>query len=89
MGELQLGVERREDGHLWTGRWISVDGKYEVPKEVSLKRNVSLKGLGQCGIPQIDKLVWTSPKLTGEEVMVPMRSLLMDVRILYHWIIRK
>ena len=89
MVKLQLGVERREDGHLWTGRWIFVDGKYEVPKEVSLKRNVSLKGLGQCGIPQIDKLVWTSPKLTGEEVMVPMRSLLMDVRILYHWIIRK
>ena len=84
-----MGVERRVDGYLWTGRWISVDGKYEVPKEVSLKRNVSLKGLGQCGIPQIDKLVWTSPKLTGEEVMVPMRSLLMDVRILYRWIIRK
>ena len=48
-----------------------MDGKYEVPKEVSLKRNVSLKGLDPCGIPQIDKLVWTSPKLTGEEVMVP------------------
>ena len=89
MVELPDGSGKATTGHLWTERCISVDGKYEVPKKVSLKRNVSLKGLGQCGIPQIDKLVWTSPKLTGEEVMVPMRSLLMDVRILYHWIIRK
>ena len=42
----------RENVHLWTGECTSVDGEYEAFKKDSLKRNFSLKGLGQRGIPQ-------------------------------------